>query len=189
MLAAQTKGRDASLLLANREPGVAPHGVYPTQGDDRWIAIACWDERDWSTLCAMAEAGWQADPRFATLPARLANQEALDAAIESWTAPQDACVLAARLQGHGIDVAAVQNAQDVVERDLQLRHARHWVRLPHPEMGDCIDTAPPFHLDATPGGLRGPAPLLGQHTDQVLSSVLGLMPDEIAALRADGVLT
>ena len=189
VLAAQTKGRNASLLRANREAGVAPHGVYPAQGDDRWMAIACWSERDWSTLCAVAGAGWLADARYATLAARIANEDALDEAIGTWTASQNAFVLSALLQEHGIDAAAVQNAQDVVERDPQLRHARHWVRLRHAEMGECVYNAPPFHLETTPGALRSPAPLLGQHTDDVLSSVLGLMPEEIATLRADGVLT
>jgi len=189
VLAAQTKGCDASVRLANREPGIAPHGVYPAQGDDRWIAVACWDERDWSALCKVADAGWQADPRFTTLGSRLVNQDALDATIAAWSAGQDPFALAVRLQEHGIDAAVVQNAQDVVERDPQLRHAHHWVRLQHPEMGECIYNAPPFHLGSTPGMLRSPAPLLGQHTDEVLSSVLGLTTAEIATLRADGVLT
>ena len=189
VVAAQTKGLDAALLLANREPGIAPHGVYPAQGDDRWIAIACWNERDWAILCSIADAGWQSDPRFATIKSRLANQDALDHAIAAWSRNHDAFAMAARLQDHRIDAAPVQHAQDVVERDVQLRHARHWVRLHHAEMGASIYNAPPFRLSLTPGELRSPAPLLGEHTDEILTSVLGHARADIEALHAEGVLT
>jgi crotonobetainyl-CoA:carnitine CoA-transferase CaiB-like acyl-CoA transferase len=188
VLAAQEGPAEAARRHANREPGVAPHGVYPASGDDRWIAIACWNDLDWAALSRLSKAGWEDDPRFATLPLRLANEEALDDAVGRWTAHWEPFVLAARLQEAGIDSAPVQHAQDVVERDVQLRHARHWVRLRHPEMGDCLYNAPPFRLSATAGGLRSPAPLLGEHTDEVLSSVLHLAADEIAELRAAGVL-
>ena len=93
------------------------------------------------------------------------------------------------MQSAGVDAAPVQHAQDVVERDTWLRDTGHWVRLRHPEMGDCLYDAPPFRLRATPGSLRSPAPLLGEHTDEVLASVLSMAPNEIASLRAAGVLT
>jgi benzylsuccinate CoA-transferase BbsF subunit len=189
VVAAQAEAGHASFPLGNREPGVVPHGVYPAKGDDRWIAIACWDDGDWSRLCRTARAGWETEPLFATRASRLANEDALDAAIGRWTAAHDAFELAERLQRAGLDAAPVQHAQDVIERDPQLRHAGYWVRLRHSEMGDCLYNAPAFRLEATPGALRSPAPLLGQHTDEILSSVLGLERDEIDSLRAAGVLT
>jgi crotonobetainyl-CoA:carnitine CoA-transferase CaiB-like acyl-CoA transferase len=189
VLAAQSEHENALVRLGNREPGVVPHGVYPAKGDDRWIALACWNDEDWAVLCRMANVGWETDPRFATLPARVANESALDEDIGRWTTERDAFVLAAQLQSAGVDAAPVQHAQDLVERDAWLRDTGHWVRLHHPEMGDCLYDAPPFRLRATPGGLRSPAPLLGEHTDEVLASVLSMAPHEIASLRAAGVLT
>lgn len=189
VLAAQARDGAAWPRLGNREPGVAPHGVYPARGDDRWIAIACWNDDDWSALCRLANGGWDNDLRFATLQARLEHEDALDEAIGRWTASHDAFVLAEQLQHAGLDAAPVQHARDVVERDPQLRHAGHWIRLSHPEMGDCLYNAPPFHLETTPGTLRSPAPRLGEHTDEVLGSMLGLAQDEIDRLRAAGVLT
>lgn len=188
VLAAQDEAAAVPTRLGNREPGVAPHGVYRARGEDRWIALVCWTEADWSALCRVAGAGWETDPRFATCRARVANEGALDEAISRWSLQHDAFDLASRLQDAGLDAAAVQDARDVVERDPQLRHAGHWVRLRHPEMGDCLYDAPPIRLEATPGRLISPAPLLGQHTDEVLRAVLGMTGSEIADLRAAGVL-
>ena len=64
----------------NRHPDIAPHGVYPASGEDRWIALAAEDEAQWRRLCEVAERpDWLADPRYATNAARKANEDALDA--------------------------------------------------------------------------------------------------------------
>ena len=76
----------------NRSPykPAAPHGAYRCDGKDRWIAIACFTESEWRALAQVAGQGaWLEDRRFATLADRLAHQDALDAAVESWTASQD----------------------------------------------------------------------------------------------------
>ena len=72
----------------NRSPykPAAPHGAYRCAGTDRWIAIACFTEAEWRALAHVAGQGaWLEDRRFATLADRLAHQNALDAAVESWT--------------------------------------------------------------------------------------------------------
>ena len=73
----------------NRSPykPAAPHGAYRCAGKDRWIAIACFTDAEWQALARVAERGdWLDDRRFATLETRLQHQDALDAAVESWTA-------------------------------------------------------------------------------------------------------
>lgn len=182
-------GVGCAVRRGNREPGMAPHGVYPAAGTDRWIAIACRTEADWGSLCGVARnAGFSTDPRFASLEGRLRHEDDLDAAIESWTARHDALALADRLQAAGLAAAVVQEVPEAVEQDPQLRHLGHWVRLRHLEMGESIYDAPPFHLSATPGRLRWPAPRLGEHTERICRDVLGLGEAEIAALREEGVL-
>ena len=69
--------------VGNRSPDrrAAPHGAYRCQGDDRWIAISCFTDTEWQALAETAGNGaWARDPRFATLAARLANEDALDRA-------------------------------------------------------------------------------------------------------------
>ncbi|MBI4189492.1 MAG: CoA transferase [Betaproteobacteria bacterium] len=191
VLAAQlAEGAQANALrLGNREPGVAPHGVYPAAGDDRWLAIACWSEVEWQALCRAAGGeSWPREPRFASLAGRLQHEDELDRALARWSGRHDAFELAARLNDAGVDAAPVQHAQDVVERDPQLRYLGHWVRLRHPEMGESVYDAPPFRLSATPGRLRSPAPLLGEHTESICHDLLGISEEEVAGLIAGGVL-
>jgi crotonobetainyl-CoA:carnitine CoA-transferase CaiB-like acyl-CoA transferase len=182
------EGASADILLGNREPGVAPHGVYQCKGHDRWLAIACWSEADWHVLCQLSNKGWDDDPRFSSLRARLVNQDLLDTALSSWTLTHDSVELARGLVELGIDAAPVQNAADVLERDEQLQHLQHWVRMPHQEMGEAVYDAPPYHLSATPATLRSSAPLLGEHTEEVCVELLGLTRKEVRELAKEGVL-
>ena len=70
----------------NRRPGMV-RGAYPCEGDDRWLALSCFDEAEWQALVAVAgQQEWLDDARFATLAQRLANQDALDAAIARYVA-------------------------------------------------------------------------------------------------------
>ena len=81
--------RDDHFPTGNRLewPPAAPHGVYPCVGDDRWVAIAVFDDAEWTALVqAMGDPAWAADPRFATLDARVAHQDDLDAHLGAWTA-------------------------------------------------------------------------------------------------------
>jgi len=193
VLAAQVDYKESNtnsaVLHGNREPGVAPHGVYPSAGSDRWIALACWSESDWDALCrAAAGSDWLGDPRFSTLAGRIEHQDELDGGLASWTRGFDCFELAERLRRFGVDAAPVQNSQDVLERDLQLRHLQHWVRLNHSDMGNTVYDAPPFHLSQTPGSLRSPAPLLGQHTVEICTDLLGLDQYEVQLLAEAGVL-
>jgi benzylsuccinate CoA-transferase BbsF subunit len=75
-----------------------------------------------------------------------------------------------------------------VERDPQLAHRGHWVRLDHAEMGRTIYNTPPLRFSRTPAKLTRPAPLLGEHTDEVCRELLGLSEEETRKLREEGVL-
>src|ERR1700753_4436754 len=73
--------------LGNRSPykPAAPHGAYRCAGEDRWIAVACFDEAQWAALVDVAgHPEWAGDRRFATPASRLAHQDALEAAITGW---------------------------------------------------------------------------------------------------------
>ena len=173
----------------NRHDFFAPHGLYPCRGEDAWIAIAVRDDEGWHRLQAvLGSPSWAAEPRWKHAEGRRRASNDLDARIAQCTADWDAYKLMAALQEHGVPAGVVQTAADVVDRDPQLAHRGHWLTLDHPEMGQAVYNAPPFRCSQTPVGLRGPAPLLGQHTREVLRELMDVGDAEYEELQAEQVL-
>jgi benzylsuccinate CoA-transferase BbsF subunit len=168
----------------------APHGVYPCRGDDRWLALSIGTDEHWRVLLGELDAEeLGTDQRFSTLTARHRNHEALDAALARRTTEHSAFQLMTRLQERGVPAAVVQNYQDLIDGDPQLRHRGHFAVLDHPEMGPSIYNSPPFTLSGIGQPvMRTPAPLLGQHTRQVCAELLGLSGADIDGLVSNGVL-
>jgi benzylsuccinate CoA-transferase BbsF subunit len=175
--------------VGNQHIAAAPHGVYPTRGDDRWIAISASTDAVWLALVkALEDPGLAQDTRFDTAVGRWEHRQALDELLATITSHHDAQSLALQLQHSGVSAAPVHDAADVLLRDPQLQARGHWVYLDHPEMGRTVYNALPFRMSRTPGYPNRPAPLLGQHTDEILKSLLGLKANEIEALRLQGAL-
>jgi benzylsuccinate CoA-transferase BbsF subunit len=168
----------------SQEAPAAPHGVYPCAGDDRWIAITVFGDGEWQRFTeAIGRPAWTRDARFGTLAGRLAHAAELDQVVAGWTRGQRAEDAMARLQAAGVAAGLVANAEDLCVRDPQLAARGHFVDVPTPEGGTVRMDGPPFILSENPARVSGPGPLLGEHTEEVLSHLLGLGPDEIAALR------
>jgi crotonobetainyl-CoA:carnitine CoA-transferase CaiB-like acyl-CoA transferase len=173
----------------NRHPfhAWAPHGIYPCAGADRWIAIAARGDEEWQRLAGML--GIDPGGPFATHADRIANWQALDAAIAARTREMDAFELAERLQRAGIHAGPVQHAGDLAERDPQLA-ARDFFGTAHAERwGE-------YGLDRFPARFDGQRPpvyegvhQVGQDTFDVLSGVLGYDDERVAELMASGALT
>jgi benzylsuccinate CoA-transferase BbsF subunit len=205
------------LRMGNRSDRAWPHNVYPCRprppqdprrttgdsgdepagrsaapplpgsaGDDRWIAIAVATEAEWAGLCrVLGRAEWRADSRFATPGQRRAHEDALDAAIAAETACWSAEELAARLQEAGVPAAPVNHLGDLLA-DPWYRE-QYFSELAGPE--GCLFTT--HGEPIRPFGRKQPvtrAPLMGEHTDDVLHALLGLPPTEIDRLYAEGVL-
>jgi crotonobetainyl-CoA:carnitine CoA-transferase CaiB-like acyl-CoA transferase len=173
--------------LGNRCPGAAPHGIYRCKGDDRWCAIAVTTEDEWQALSQVLGQSWTRASRFATLAARLQHVQELDRHIEDWTRQLPSFTVMEQLQRAGVPAGVVQNGVDL-HRDVQLQHRGFFVELDHPRMGRVRYDGHQFHLSDSPGALWAPAPLLGQHTDEVLRDIVHLPPRIIAQLRHDRVL-
>ena len=173
----------------NRHAVLAPHGVYPCRGDDAWIAIAVRDDDGWNQLRAvLGLTEWAAEQRWEHAEGRRQDADELDARIAQATAGWNAAELMVALQEKGVPAGAVHTAADVVDIDPQLAHRGHWLTLDHPEMGPAIYNAPPFRCSRTPVGLQGPAPLLGEHTREVLRELMCVDDDEFEQLEAALVL-
>ena len=173
----------------NRDPGAAPHGVYPCAGEDRWLALACQTEEQWQALLAVAEpeGGLLHSDAFATLLKRKANEDELDRLIAQWTSQHQQRPLMQLLQEAGILAGMVNDPRDLFE-DPQLQHRQHFRWLDHPEIGPYATDNSEFDLSLTPGSLDAPAPLLGQHTEHFLREIIGLSEGEYRSLESEGVL-
>ncbi len=173
----------------NRYPGVAPHGIYRSKGDDRWIAIAAWSDDEWEALRAHT-SGALADSRFDTLEGRLEHQDALDAAIEAWTATQEADTLAAELQQRSVPAHAVMDPPSLLadENFAMLREA--YLRLGRDipfEPGDLYQGVV-WKLTATPAEVASPGKPMGSDNAYVFGEVLGMDDTTLTGLRERGVI-
>ncbi len=172
----------------NRDPEMAPHGVYPGAGDDRWVAIAIRSDGEWRALATLiGRPDLARDPALASAAGRRAQHDALDAAVAAWTATLDMHEVEARCQARGIAAAAVQNSIDLC-RDPQLLHRGHFVRFEDPELGATMLEGTRFHLSRTPARIGGTVPTYGRDNLHVLSTVLGYDEARITTLVAAGVL-
>ncbi len=172
-------------LPGNRHPDHAPQGVYPSAGDDRWLALTVPDDDTWARLCALA--GLPAHWAGLGASERRARHDELDAALSTWTATRDHLELADELQAAGVPAAAVLDGGELVE-DRHLGARAMFVELTHPEAGTHRWPRSPALLSAADTAPTGPAPLLGQHNAEVLTAWAGLGADELAALEASGVV-
>ena len=171
----------------NSHPVWAPHGVYPCLGDDRWIAVAVQDDAQWGRLADALALEPTRRAAWAHSEARETQRLTIDEWLTSETKLREPFDLMRQLQEAGVPAGVVQNAGDLIERDPQLAHRQHWQYLDHPEMGRSIYNNVPIKLSRTPGQLSRPAPMLGQHTEEICTSLLGLTTDEVARFAADKV--
>ncbi len=171
---------------ANRAAGTAPHGVYPCRGPDQWCAIACETEDQWEALKTVAATAELGHERFATLALRKANEGHLDAALSAWTRAWDKHLLSEALRAAGVPAGAVQDGREVFT-DPELIRAGHFVRVDHPVLGQSDMPGPPSRFSLSTVCV-GPAPLLGQHNEEVFVGLLGIARDRISELEAEGVL-
>jgi crotonobetainyl-CoA:carnitine CoA-transferase CaiB-like acyl-CoA transferase len=184
-----TRGPDFPTGNRLEHPDAAPHGVYPTAGEDRWIAIAVFDDAEWRALVSvMGNPEWAHDPRFADQKARFRNQDALDAHMAAWTRGQDRYALMHRLQAAGIAAAAVQSAEDTNDHDPQIAGRGLFFELDHPVIGEARFEGTPIQFSHTVQENWRSAPLLGEDNAHVFKTILGVPEDEYEQLAAEGVI-
>jgi len=173
----------------NQSLVAAPYGAYPCKGNDRWCVIAVYTQDEWERFSRLlAEAGLDHNGKFTTHLERIRHREELDRWVQGWTSQLDPYEVMEKLQGIEICAAVVQDVEDQFKRDVQYTARGFFVKLNEPEGGEMVTEGLPLRLSKTPGKVRGPAPLMGEHTYEVASKLLGLSDDKIKALEAEGVL-
>jgi len=172
-------------------------GKQPTRRDLKGVSYRC---SDGAVIVAAANASqWRAfaqvlgrpelgtDPRFATLPARVANMEILEPMVQAIVGQRSMKELAAALDAAGVPCGPVYNYQQMFE-DPQVRHRETVVESVHPLAGKIKLLRNPIRFSGTPITEYRSPPVLGQHTDEVLRDLLGMDEAELKTLRAEGAI-
>jgi crotonobetainyl-CoA:carnitine CoA-transferase CaiB-like acyl-CoA transferase len=165
-----------------------PHGVYPTAGTERYIAIAVETAAQWRALRSLAALDAFADERFDALEARQAAKREIDAALAAWTKKWDRRELEREMVQRGVPASVVQRMTELVE-DPQLKSRGYFVTLEHQETGPTPYDGLMTHFSAKKTMLHGAAPCVGEDTEYVMREVLGLSDEEIADYAAAGIFT
>jgi formyl-CoA transferase len=141
----------------------------------------------WGTICDLiGKPEWKADAGYATPDARLDKIKEIFAAIEAWTMTLDKFEVMRRCNPLNIPCGPVLSMKDLAE-EPSLRKTGTIVEVDHPKRGPYLSVGNPIKLSASPSEVMR-SPLLGEHTDEILKSVVGLSDDEIAAARAAGAI-
>ena len=176
---------EAPARRGNRAADVAPQGVYPTAGEDAWIALTVTEDRVWAALVGAVGGDVLGRAAWSTVAGRLAGHDEIDRELAAWTAPQDGRALMARLQALGIPAGMAMSNQDLVE-DPHLQARSFLVTVEQVDAGPLTFPGYPVHDDAWSPQLWA-TPALGQHNVEILRS-LGYDDDAIAALEAGGTI-
>jgi benzylsuccinate CoA-transferase BbsF subunit len=166
----------------------APHGVYATAGVERYIAIAVETVEQWRALLGVAPLGSFGGAQFDALEARQAVGAEIDATLRDWLASRPGREVEAELIAAGVPAAVCQRMSELHE-DPQLAARRFFQVLPHTASGTVTHDGLATHFSAKREMLHSSAPVLGEHTEQVLREILGCGDEEIAGYAAVGALT
>ena len=177
------------LRRGNQNPSFAPHGIYACAGSDRWIAISVADAKSFAALAHLiGRPQWADDPSLRSFAARMARTAEIDSAITSWAMAQEGAPAARALQQAGVAAAEIVHAEEVFS---------------HPEFfgpGFFLDLHREFSGPQKQAGLAvlrdgkrlgslQPAPLLGEHSWEILSEVTGQVRSEYDTLIRDGIIS
>lgn len=166
--------------LANRHPGMVPHGVYSCAGEDEWIAIACRDDDDWRALCSVVP-GLDSE---ADVTARRCDSSGIDDVISRWTARRDKRVAARTLQMAAVPAGPVNTTPDMLI-DPQTRERGFFVPI---EPGPTPMPGNPIKMRGISSDDWTPCPKLGADNAAVLKDWLDYSDGQIAELERAGVI-
>jgi crotonobetainyl-CoA:carnitine CoA-transferase CaiB-like acyl-CoA transferase len=170
---------------ANRDPSVAPQGVYRCIGTDNWVAITVRSGDEWKQVAALIGRPDLADDEsLSELSARQARHDELDAAISAWTAGLEQYEVAQALQARGVAAGPVL-ANWQITADPHIHHRGMYEMIVNPVVGAYPTTTWPWRFERTPARIVRPAPLFAEHNREILKEA-GLDDDAIAALYESG---
>ena len=171
--------------LGNRHP-TALQGVYPCCGDDQWVAITIFDDRDWELFVeAVGAPEWSNSEEFATHDSRRSNHDALDGYIAAWTRGHDHREAMEILQSHGVAAGAVLNQRDAFE-DVHLEARGMFEEASQEDVGTHLYPRAPFKMSQSDVRIRRGPVRLGQDNEYVYKTLLKLSDGEYDELVEAG---
>jgi benzylsuccinate CoA-transferase BbsF subunit len=180
-------GRIASRVGGLADPLRVPCGAYRCAGEDRWVVIDAADSEAWAALRQVVGAPLT-DPAFDTLVGRLRARAQIDQRLGEWTADQTPRMVEERLQAVGVPVHAVCDDEEMFD-DADLTHAGFYREVEDPVVGRSWLPGPQYVMTGTPHVPTRAGPRIGDSTEAILADELGMGADEIARLKAEGVLS
>ncbi|MGD1117912.1 MAG: CoA transferase [Dehalococcoidales bacterium] len=182
----QANHRELS-VKGNKSDFAAPHGIYPCQGDDRWVAIAITSDEEWQSFVkAIGSPKWAKEKKYEKAADRLKYSDELDKLVAEWTFNYPPEAVEDILQTAGVGAGVVANAKDIDE-DPQMNYYHFYREMDHPYMGKLRYYHPaPIKLSAVETALGRPM-LMGEHTDYICTKTLGMTQGKVNSLRKKGV--
>jgi len=178
-----TFGAGEATRNGNRDSEFTPHGVFPSKGEDEWIAIAIRNDTEWEAFCSVIDEDSYKDMSRSE---RYANADLLESIIGLWTQSHTAKNVELKLQDIGVPSAVLLRGKNATD-DQQLKYREHFVTVPHPIHGTTIVEGSRFKLSRTPAILNRPAPMFGEHNAIIMSEFLKYDDAKIALLAESGV--
>jgi crotonobetainyl-CoA:carnitine CoA-transferase CaiB-like acyl-CoA transferase len=184
----------SSYLISGEIPcrwGTAHESIVPYQGFEvrgKYILIAAGNNTLWAKLCeALGAPELIDDPRFSSNPLRVEHRKECTCILTSLLQAKTAEEWVELLNGEGVPCAPI-NTMDEVFKDPQVLHRNMLVEIDHPSAGKIKMAGIPAKYSETKATIRRPPPRLGEHTDEILSDLLGYDPSTRESLRGKGIL-
>jgi crotonobetainyl-CoA:carnitine CoA-transferase CaiB-like acyl-CoA transferase len=172
--------------MGNRHPTIVPYETFEAADGDFVVAVG--NDEQWRRFCAVLKLdALAADDRFSTNRVRLANYDTLRPILGEMLRARTRAEWVGELKKAGVPCGSVRDVAEVLQ-DPQLDARGMIQQVEHAVAGALRVTGVPIKLSNTPGAVRTAPPVLGQHTESILSLDVGLTPEEIEDLRASRVV-
>lgn len=172
--------------VGNRDRHSAPVNIFQTK--DGYIYIESGADRMFARLAqAMGTPELTDDPRFKTRQARLNSIDEIEAIVKQWVETQTVAEVTEALDGAMVPYAPVRTVADLPQCP-QLRAREQIVEVEHPIAGNIPMSGVTIKLSATPGSIRMPPPLVGQHNEEIYGTLLGYGPEKLEQLKEQGII-
>jgi crotonobetainyl-CoA:carnitine CoA-transferase CaiB-like acyl-CoA transferase len=170
----------------NAHANIVPYQVF--RASDQDFVIACGNDSQFVSLCeAIGLADLPSDPRFARNADRVTNREAVIEILAQHFLAATADEWVRRIHPQGVPIGVINSIAQALD-EPQVKARNMLVNIPHPLKADFVTVGSPIKLSGTPVEYLRPAPMLGEHTDEVLKRQLGLDDERLAELKAHGVI-
>ena len=179
-------GGEPPRRLGNAHPNLVPYDSFSAR--DGWFVLGVANEKQWGLLCKMLNRqDMKTDERFASNGKRVTNRVALVEELNRTFAQRDVDDWLADLVKAGLPCGRINSIPQVFEHP-QAQAREMTLESDHPTAGTVRLPGFPYKLSQTPADIHRPPPLLGEHTEQVLTGLLGYSPEGVAALRDKGAI-